>query len=107
MEQDQCNEVAFNNIFVHDAEHAAKQCAAVDVANVYPSTSFLSQSMMGPQLEPAVDNFDDVQMNQVSIPTMAYVAALEKRISIIETQMRISNQNLQGRIKNLEHMMLD
>jgi hypothetical protein len=63
--------------------------------------------MMGPQLEPAVDNFDDVQMNQVSVPTMAYVAALEKRISVIKTQMRISNQNLQGRIKNLEHMVLD
>ncbi len=50
--------------------------------------------MMGPQLEPAVDNFDNVQMNQVSVPTMAYVAALEKRISVIEAQMRISNQNL-------------
>jgi hypothetical protein len=63
--------------------------------------------MMGPQLEPAVDNFQNVQMNQVSVPTMAYVAALEKRISVIKSHMRISNQNLQGRIKNLEHMVLD
>ncbi len=36
VEQDQCDEVAFDNIFVHDAEHAAEQCAVVDVANVHP-----------------------------------------------------------------------
>jgi hypothetical protein len=42
VERDQCDEVAFDNICVHDAEHAAKQCAAVDVANVHPSTSSLS-----------------------------------------------------------------
>ncbi len=42
VERDQCDEVAFNNIFVHDAEHAATKCAAVDVANVHPLTSSLS-----------------------------------------------------------------
>jgi hypothetical protein len=85
VEQDQCNEVAFDNKFGPDAEHAAEQFAAVIVANVHPSTSSLSRSMMGPQQEPAVDNFDYVQMNQVSVPSMTYVATLEKRINVIKT----------------------
>jgi hypothetical protein len=63
--------------------------------------------MTGPQLEPAVDHFDYVHMNQVSIPSMIYVATLKKRINIIETQMRTSIQDLQGRIKDLKQMVLN
>ncbi len=42
VEQDQCEEVAFDNKFGPDAKHAAEQFAVVDVANVHPSTSSLS-----------------------------------------------------------------
>ena len=58
--------------------------------------------MMGPQLEPAVDKHDNVQMNQVSIPSVAYVVTLEKRIKVVE----MINQNLQRRIMDLEDRML-
>jgi hypothetical protein len=58
--------------------------------------------MMGPQLEPAVDNLDNVQMNQVSVPSVTYVVTLEKRIKVVE----IVNQNLQQRIMDLEDRML-
>jgi hypothetical protein len=94
--------------FVYDTELAPKQCAAVRIVNVQPSNSSLSQSMpVRPQELPAVDNFDNVQMNQVSVTSMAYVATLKKRIKVIKTQMKISNQNLQRRIKNLEQTILD
>ena len=58
--------------------------------------------MMGPQLEPAVDKHDDVRMNQVSVPSVAYVVTLEKRIKVVE----MINQNLQRRIMDLEDRML-
>jgi hypothetical protein len=43
----------------------------------------------------------------VSIPSMAYVASLEKRINDMETQMTKINQNLDRRILYLEHLMRD
>ncbi len=110
VEQHQCdgNAVDNNVQFGYDAEVAAKQCAAVGVVNVQPSNSSLSQSMLvWPQEDAAHDNVDDVQNNQVSVPPIAYVTALEKRINVIKTQMRTSNQNVQRRIKNLEQMVLD
>jgi hypothetical protein len=58
--------------------------------------------MMGPQLEPAVDKHDDVQMNQVSAPSVAYVVTLKKMIKFVE----MINQNLQRRIMDLEDRML-
>ncbi len=58
--------------------------------------------MMGPQLEPAVDKHEDVQMNQVSVPSVAYMVTLEKRIKVV----KMINQNLQWRIMDLEDRVL-
>ncbi len=67
------------------------QCAAEGADNGQPSNSSLSQSM--PVQPPDKD----------SIPSTAYMATLEKKISVIETQ----NQNLQRRIRKLEQTVQD
>jgi hypothetical protein len=67
------------------------QCAAESADNGQPSNSSLSQSM--PVQPPDKD----------SIPSMAYMATLEKKISVIKTQ----NQNLQRRIRKLEQTVQD
>ncbi len=59
VEQYQRDKVADNNTVLHDADHTVQVCSPLNVANVYPSTSSLSQSKMGPQLEPAVDKHDE------------------------------------------------
>ncbi len=72
---------------VPDAGVARKQCAAERVVNVQGWYSTLTQSNVWPQVEPAFDNGDDglaIYDNQVSVSSVAYVTALERRINVLE-----------------------
>ncbi len=97
-----------------DAGVARKRCAAEGVVNVQGSYSTLTRSIVRPQVEPAIDNGDDglaIYDNRISIPSVAYVTALERRINVLEQSMRqvasreASHQALEQRVKDLEQMV--
>ncbi len=80
-----------NGLVLPDAGVASKQCAAEGVVNVQGSYSTLTRSNVWQQVEPAIDNGDDsltMYDNQVSVPSVAYVTALERRINVLEQSMR-------------------
>jgi hypothetical protein len=58
--------------------------------------------LVQPPALPAFRNVDDAKIDEESIPLMAYIATLEEKICVIETQMTISNDNLQRQIMALE-----
>ncbi len=94
-----------NSIGRIDAENntVKLQCAAEGVVNGHPSISSLSQSLpVQPPAVPVFRTVDDAQIDEESIPLMAYIATLEEKIRVMETQMTISNENLQRQIKALE-----
>ncbi len=76
--------------------------------------STLTQSNVQPQVEPTIDNGDDglaIYDNQVSVPPIAYITALERRINVLEQLMRqvasgeASHQDFEQRVKDLEQMV--
>jgi hypothetical protein len=76
--------------------------------------STLTRSNVWPQVEPAIDNSDDglaIYDNRVSIPSVIYVIALERKINVLEQSMRqvalreASHQDFEQRVKNLEQMV--
>ncbi len=80
-----------NGLVLPDAGVARKRCAAEDVVNVQGSYSTLTRSNDRPQVQPAIDNGDDglaIYDNQVSVPSVAYVTALKRRIDVLEQSMR-------------------
>jgi hypothetical protein len=80
-----------NGLVLPDAGVALKRCAVEGVVNVQGLYSTLTQSNVWPQVEPAIDNGDDglaIYDNWVSIPSVAYVTALERRINVLEQSMR-------------------
>ncbi len=96
-----------------DAGVTRERCAVEGVVNVQGSYSTLTQSNVRPQVEPAIDNGDDgltMYDNQVSVPSVAYVTALERRINVLEQSMRqvasreATHQDLEQRVKDLEQM---
>ncbi len=103
-----------NGLVLPDAGVARKRCAAEGVVNVQGSYSTLTQSNVWIQVEPAIDNGDDglaIYDNRVSIPSVPYVTALERRINVLEQSMRqvalriASHQDLEQRVKDLEQMV--
>jgi hypothetical protein len=97
-----------------DAGVARKRCAAEGVVNVQGLYSTLTQFNVQPQVEPAIDNGDDglaIYDDQVSVPSVAYIAALERRINVLEQSMRqvasreASHQDLEQKVKDLEQMV--
>jgi hypothetical protein len=103
-----------NGLVLPDAGVACKRCAAEGVVNVQGLYSTLTRSNVWPQVEPAIDIGDDgltIYDNQVSVPSVAYVTALERRINVLEQSMRqvaskeASHQNLEQRVKDLEQMV--
>ncbi len=97
-----------------DAGVARKQCAAEGVVNVQGSYSTLTRSNVWPQVEPAIDNGDDglaMYDDQVSVSSVTYVTALERRINVLKQMMRqvalreASRQDLEQRVKDLEQMV--
>ncbi len=97
-----------------DAGVTREQCAAEGVVNVQGLYSTLTQSNVWPQVEPAIDNGDDglaIYDNRVSVPSVTYVTALERRINVLEQSMRqvasreASHQDLEQRVKDLEQMV--
>ena len=48
-----------NGLVLADAGVACERCAAEDVVNVQGLYSTLTQSIVRPQVEPAIDNGDD------------------------------------------------
>ncbi len=97
-----------------DAGVARKQCAAEDIVNIQGLYSTLTGSNVWPQVEPAIDNGEDglaIYDNQVSVPSVAYATALERRVNILEQSMRqvasreASHQDLEQKVKNLEQMV--
>ncbi len=80
-----------NGLVLPDAGVARERCAAEDVVNVQGSYSTLTRSNVRPQVEPAIDNGDDglaIYDNRVSVPSVAYVTALKRRINVLEQSMR-------------------
>ncbi len=80
-----------NGLVLPDAGVAHKQCAAEGVVNVQGSYSTLTRSNVWPQVEPVIDYGDDglvIYDNRVSVPSVAYVTALERRINVLEQLMR-------------------
>ncbi len=80
-----------NGLVLPDAGVACKRCAAKGVVNVQGLYSTLTRSNVRPQVEPAIDNGDDglaIYDNRVSVPSVAYVTALERRINVLEQSMR-------------------
>ncbi len=74
-----------NGLVLPDAGVPREQCAAEDLVNVQGWHSTLTGSNVRPQVEPAIDNGDDglaIYDNRVSIPSVAYVTALERRINV-------------------------
>ncbi len=70
---------------------ARERCAVEGVVNVQGSYSTLTRSNVWPHVEPAIDNGDDglaIHDNQVFVPSVAYVTALERRINVLEQSMR-------------------
>ncbi len=103
-----------NGLVLPDAGVARERCAAEDVVNVQGLYSTLTQSNVWPQVKPAMDNGDDglaIYDNWVSVPSVAYVTALERRINLLEQSMRqfalreASHQDLEQRVKDLEQMV--
>jgi hypothetical protein len=103
-----------NGLVLTDAEVTRKQCAAEGVVDVQGLYSTLTQSNVWPQVEPFIDNGDDglaMYDNQVSLPSVAYITALERRINVLEQSMRqvaskeASHQDLEQRVKELEQMV--
>ncbi len=95
--QEQCTADGLDNnngLVLPDAGVAHKQCAAEGVVNVQGLYSTLTRSSVWPQVEPAIDNGDDglaIYDNRVSVPSVAYVTALERRINVFEQSMRQSH----------------
>ncbi len=80
-----------NGLVLPDAGVAHEQCAVEDAVNVQGLYSTLTQSNVQPQVEPAIDNGDDglaIYDNQVSVASVLYVTALERRINVLEQSMR-------------------
>ncbi len=74
-----------------DSGVTRKRCAAEGVVNVQRSYSTLTRSNVWSQVEPAIDIGDDglaIYDNQVSVPSVACVTALERRINVLEQLMR-------------------
>ncbi len=103
-----------NGSVLPDAGVAHKRCAVEGVVNVQGLYSTMTQSNVWPQVEPAIDNGDDglaMYNNQVSIPSVAYVTALKRRINILEQSMRQValredyHQDLEQRVKDLEQLV--
>jgi hypothetical protein len=103
-----------NGLVLPDAGVARKRCAAEGVVNVQGLYSTLTRIYVRPQVEPAIDNGDDglaIYDNQVSVPSVAYVTALERRINVLEQSMRqvasreASYQDFEQRVKDLEQMV--
>ncbi len=97
-----------------DAGVGRKRCAAEEGVNVQRLYSTLTRSNVWPQVEPAIDNGDDglsIYDNRVSVPSVAYVTALKRRINVLEQSMRqvasreASHQDLERRVKDLEQMV--
>ncbi len=80
-----------NGLVLPDAGVACERCEAEGVVNVQGLYSTLTQSNVRPQVEPAIDNGDDgfaIYDNRVSVPSVAYVTALKRRINVLEQLMR-------------------
>ena len=80
-----------NGLVLPYAGVARKLCAAEGVVNVQGSYSTLTRSNVWPQVEPAIDNGDDglaIYDNRVSVPSVAYITALKRRINVLEQSMR-------------------
>ncbi len=74
-----------------DAGVACERCAAEGVVIVQGLYSTLTQSNVQPQVEPAIDNGDDglaMYDNRVSVPSVTYITAVERRINVLEQSMR-------------------
>jgi hypothetical protein len=84
-----------NGLVLPDAGVARERCAVEGVVNVQGLYSTLTQSNVGPQVEPAIDNGDDglaMYDNQISVPSVAYVTILERKINVLEQLMRQSHR---------------